>query len=354
MRLTLFSGGLRPRLAVLIPFLLLCGCKSESRVVLYCAQDREFAEQILADFTKQTSLPVAPRYDSEANKSVGLTQDLIDEAASPRCDVHWNNEILGTIRLQRQGLLEPYESPSAKPFPAEFKAADHTWTAFAARARVLVLNTKLLQERGIPEADWPKGLNDLTHPRWKGQVALSKPLAGTSATQAVCLFQAWGKDKAKAWYRALKANGVVIVPGNKQAAEAVGKGQCLVGITDTDDAVGEVDAGRPVRIVFPDHDADAASKLGVLYIPNTVAVVKGCPNQDGAKKLVDYLLSPEVEKKLAESESKQIPVNPNVKAQLPASFVTPQAARRLPVDFERAADLWDETLAWLREEFLRP
>src|SRR5206468_5378753 len=179
---------------------------------------------------RSTSLAVAPRFDSEANKSVGLVEDLIREADKPRCDVHWNNEIIGTIRLQRAGILEPYDSPAAQPFPAAFKASDHTWFAFAARARVLVLNTKLLRERGIDEADWPRSLNDLTHPRWKNQVAMSKPVAGTSATQAACLFQAWGADAAKAWYRALKDNGVQLVPGNKQAAEAVGQGQCLVGL----------------------------------------------------------------------------------------------------------------------------
>jgi iron(III) transport system substrate-binding protein len=182
---------------------------------------------------------------------------------------------------------------------------------------------------------------------------MSKPVAGTSATQAACLFQAWGKDKAMKWYRDLKANEVKIVPGNKQAAEGVGQGQFLIGITDTDDAIAEVEAGRPVRIVFPDRDAPADSKLGTLYIPNTLAVIKGCPNPEGARKLVDYLLSPEVEKKLAESASRQIPLNPEVRAKLPSQIETPLTARPLPVDFERAADLWDEVQTFLREEFLR-
>src|SRR5207302_10570396 len=148
-------------------------CKSENRVVLYCAQDREFAEQILADFTARTSLPVAPRFDTEANKSVGLVEDLAREAPKPRCDVHWNNEVIGTIRLQRQGILEPYDSPAAQAFPAAFKASDHTCFAFAARARVLVLNTKLLRERGINDAEGRKSLNDLTHPRRQNQAAKS-------------------------------------------------------------------------------------------------------------------------------------------------------------------------------------
>ena len=111
-----------------------CGEASKNRVVVYCAHDREFAEEILEDFGRASGLEVVPRYDTEANKAVGLYEDLIRESARPRCDVHWNNEILATIRLQRQGLLEPYASPAAEPYPAQFKAADHTWHAFATRA----------------------------------------------------------------------------------------------------------------------------------------------------------------------------------------------------------------------------
>jgi iron(III) transport system substrate-binding protein len=340
---------------LLSAFCFLCtGCSTQPRVVLYCAQDREFAEQILADFAKQSGFPVVPRYDSEANKAVGLYEDLVREAPKPRCDVHWNNEILATIRLGRQGILEPYQSPSAAPYPSAFKAKDHTWTAFAARARVLIINTKLLRDRDILQAQWPRSLLDLTAPRWKNQLAMAKPVAGTSATQAACLFQVWGKDKARAWYLALKANGVQLVAGNKQVAEGVGQGQYMFGLTDTDDAIAEVEADRPVRIVFPDADASADSKLGTLYIPNTVAVIKSCPNPAGARRLIDYLLSADVETKLAQSASKQIPLNPQVRAKLPPQIQTPQTARALPVDFERAADLWDEVQSFMNKEFSVP
>jgi iron(III) transport system substrate-binding protein len=329
------------------------GCRSgrADRVVLYCAQDREFAEGILKEFTAKNGLAVATRFDTEANKAVGLYEDLIREARHPRCDVHWNNEILATIRLQRQGLLEPYASPSAEPYPAAFKAGDHTWHAFAARVRVLLVNTELLKKKGIPREQWPKSLLDLTDARWKGQVGMAKPMAGTSATQAACLFQAWGAEKAKAFYRGLKANGVQVVPGNKQAAEGVSQGQFLIGLTDTDDAYEEIEAKRPVTILFPDRDATPESKCGVLFIPNTVAVVKGCPNPEGARKLVDYLLSPEVEAALAKSGSKQVPLNPNVKAELPPEIEASRTAARLPVDFAKASELWEEVQAFLREEF---
>jgi iron(III) transport system substrate-binding protein len=321
-----------------------CGSPARPRVVLYCAQDREFAEQILDEFNRRHRQEVVPRYDTEANKSVSLYEDLVREARRPRCDVHWNNEILATIRLQRQGLLEPYASPSAAPYPESCKAKDHTWTAFAARARILLVNTDRVKRE-----DFPKSLLDLTAPRWRGRAAMAKPQFGTSATQAACLFQVLGKEKAEAYYRGLRENGVQIVAGNKQVAEGVGRGQFDVGVTDTDDAAEEIAAGRPVAVIFPDRDGP----LGTLFLPNTLAVIRGCPNPEGARLLVDYLLSAEVEEKLARSASKQIPLNPKVRVPLPEGFAAPHEIHTMAVDFERAADLWQEVQTFLTHEFAR-
>jgi iron(III) transport system substrate-binding protein len=326
------------------------GCGSQkARVVLYCAQDQEFADQVLGEFIHGTGLKVDPKFDTEADKSVSLYVELVNEKARPRCDVHWNNEILSTIRLQRQGLLEPYRSLSAAPYPASARARDDTWHAFAARARILIINTNQVRE-----ADRPRSLLDLTDARWKGRMAMAKPQFGTSATQAACLFEVLGRERARNYYLGLRENDVKIVPGNKQVAEGVGQGQFAVGITDTDDAIAEVEAGRPVTILFPDRDRSHGDRMGTLFIPNTVAVIRGCPNLEGARKLVDYLLSPEVEAKLAETASHQIPLNPQVKAHLPREIERPEAVKTMEVDFDKAADLWDEVQTFLRNEFARP
>lgn len=330
----------------------LAGCSSPApnRVVLYCAQDREFAEAVLAEFSKTMGMPVAPKYDTEAAKSVGLFRELQLEAKRPRCDVHWNNEILTTLVLQKQGLLEPYDSPAAAAYPAWAKAADHTWYAFAERARVLLVNTRL-----VPEADRPKRLFDLADPKWKDRVGMAKPLFGTTMTQTACLFEVVGPGAAKGFYRKLKANGVKIVAGNKQVAEGVGRGDFAVGLTDTDDAIAEVEAGRPVQIIFPDSGGGTKEfpRLGTLFIPNTLAVVKGGPNAAGGRKLVDFLLSPEIERRLAESESRQFPVNPQVRVKLPDALEPGRTAKRMNVDFSKAAAMWDEVQEFLRGEFAR-
>jgi iron(III) transport system substrate-binding protein len=339
-----------------VAFLLLPGCSpAQPRVVLYCAQDQEFTTGLFEQFRDKTGLPVAAKFDTEADKSVSLYALLEQEANRPRCDVFWNNEILLTINLQKKGMLEPYASPAAAPYPAWARAGDDTWHAFAARARVLIVNTKL-----VPENERPKSLLDLADPRWRGKVVMAKPQFGTSATQAACLFEVLGPDRAKEYYRGLQANGVQLSPGNKQAAEWVGQGRtpsgqpAAVGVTDTDDAIAEVEAGHDVALIFPDREKPQSGRMGTLFIPNTLMIIKGGPNPDGARKLVDFLLGPAVEARLAESDSHQIPVNPEVKATLPPQIETPKTAHAMEVDFGKAADLFDEARRFLIDEFAAP
>ena len=326
-----------------------CGCGGEdpkARVVVYCAHDREFADDILAEFAKKSGLKVVPRYDTEANKGVQLYEDLVREANRPRCDVHWNNEIINSIRLQKRGVYESYSSPAGDDFPEQFKAKDRTWHAFAARARVLLINTKL-----VPKEP-PTRLWDLVDKKWSKQVAMAKPQFGTTATQVAFLFQAWTPERAQAFYRQLRENGVNIVAGNKQVAVGVGQGQFAIGLTDTDDAMAEIEQKNPVAMIF--HDAEAMEEnLGTIFIPNTVAVIKNCPNPEGARKLVDFLLSPQVEAKLAQSASRQIPLNPKVEVQLPQAMQPALKARKLRVDWQRAAELWDEAQRFVVKEFLK-
>jgi iron(III) transport system substrate-binding protein len=328
--------------------LLVSGCRSAApHVVLYCAQDREFAEPILDEFTRRTGYEVVVRYDSEANKSVSLCEDLLREAGRPRCDVHWNNEIIGTIRLQHEGVLDSYASPAAQDYPPHCRGPKHMWHAFAARARVILVNTEL-----VARSEWPTGWHDLTNARWAKRVVMAKPQFGTTATQAACLFQAWGEAKARGYYQRLRDNGMHLVPGNKQVAEGVGRGDYAVGFTDTDDAMAEIDAGKPVAMIFPSSRDDPLE--GTLFIPNTVAVIRGCPNPDIARKLVDYLLSPEVEEKLALGKSRQVPLNPRVKVSLPAAIAPALKVCQMPVDFAKAADSWSDVQRFVSREIVRP
>ena len=318
-----------------------CWSRAQSEVIVYTALDSEFSAPIFEDFAQETGMEVLPHFDVESTKTVGLTEQIIAEQKNPRCDVFWNNEILNTLRLEKLGLLAVYRSPVAESYPEQYRSPKGTWHGFAARARVLIVNTDL-----VPEDQRPASIRDLADASWQGQAGIAKPMFGTTATHAACLFAALGEEAAKALLLEMKVNGVQVLSGNKQVALAVSAGTLKFGITDTDDAMVEIEKGRPVTIVYPDQGEGG---LGTLFIPNTLAILRGAPNEAEARQLVDYLLSPEVEARLAAGPSAQIPLNSKTKVQ--ARVETPRTVKAMAVDFGAAADQWEATAKFLRDEF---
>ncbi len=332
-----------PFLSVIALLSTLAGCWSpaSNEVVVYTAQDADFAEPVFAEFGKQSGIAVRAKYDAESTKTVGFVTAIVEEANRPRCDLFWNNEILNTLRLEKRGLLEPFTPENAADYPAKYRSPQGLWYGFAARARILLVNKQL-----VPQDQRPKSIDDLADPKWRGKTGMAKPLFGTTATHAACLFAMLGDERAKTFFRSLKQNEIHIEAGNKQVAVDVGAGKLAFGVTDTDDALEEIRGGSPVEIIYPDQQPGG---LGTLFIPNTLAMVKGCPHPAAAAQLANYLLSAEVEGKLATGASSQIPLNPKVKAK--PAVETPATIRAMDVDFPAAADRWDETAKFLREEF---
>lgn len=335
--LFLFMAG-----ALLLTF---AGCADED-VVIYVALDQNFSEPLIEEFEKQTGLKVRAQYDVEATKTVGLYRKIVEEMdiGRPRCDIFWNNELMLTARLKKLGALQPYVSPSAADIPDAFKDPEGYWTGFAARARIFIVNTELLPDRSA----WPTSYTDLIDPKWKGNCGLARPLTGTTATHGTILFQHLGEEKAKAFFESLLANDPRLVPGNAHLMRQVRKGEFAFGFTDTDDFnVARVD-GFPVEAIYPDQ---GEGRPGTIVIPNSVAMIKDCPHPEAAKKLIDYILSPEVERKLAYADSAQIPVRPAVEH--PDYIKVPgKDFKAMVVDFERAAEEYEKWQEYFREKFL--
>jgi iron(III) transport system substrate-binding protein len=321
-----------------------CG---KADVVIYCALDRNFSEPLIQEFEKRTGLSVEAVYDLEAHKTVGLVRTIKEEMNRPRCDVFWNNEIANTIKLKKLGALQPYASPSAGDIPETFKDPEGYWTGFAARARVFILNTELLPD----PAKWPRSYEDLIRDEYKGLGGIAKPLTGTTATHGAVLFEVLGEEEAKAFFQKICDQNVNLTQGNAHLMKLVRKGEFAFGFTDTDDFnVARVDSQNyPVDAVYPDGGAD---QLGTLVIPNSVAMIKDCPHPEAAKRLIDYILSPEVEEKLAFADSAQIPLHPGVNK--PDHVKVPgKDYKAMEVDFEKVADRYDACQEFFRKLFLK-
>lgn len=320
------------------------GCRDEScirEVTVYTSLDQLFSQPVLTEFESTTGIRVKAVYDSEATKTTGLVNRLIAEKDHPQADVFWNSETGRTIVLKRKGVLAPYLSPAAANTPARLRDPDGYWTGFAARCRILIYNTDKLKA-----ADLPSSILELTRPEWQRRVTLAYPLFGTTATHAAALAAYLGPPKARRYFQDLKSNDVIITDGNASSRDRVADGTAWIGFTDTDDAYVAIKQKRPVGIIWPDKDG-----MGTLLIPNTVALIKGGPNPEAGKKLIDFLLSRQVEQMLAFSDAGQIPLRRDVPR--PEHVPSLDQIKAMQVDYEEVADQMEPMGRYLQQLFVR-
>ncbi len=248
--------------------------RSGKKAVAYCAQDQDYAEPMLKEFQKQTGFKVLPVYDSEAVKTVGMANRLLAERSHPQCDLFWGNEELRTRLLAAQNVFRETNG----------------WAAFGYRSRRVVINTNLL-----PIASAPHSLMELTNEAWRGKFAVAFPQFGTTATHFLALRQLWGDAAWEAWCRGIAANKPLLVDGNSVVVKMVGRGQAAIGLIDSDDIAAGQQEGMPI--------VELPMSQETLLIPNTVGVVRGCPNPAAAEMLYQYLRRREVVQQLVAAKA---------------------------------------------------
>jgi iron(III) transport system substrate-binding protein len=190
---------------------------------------------------------------------------------------------------------------------------------------VIAYNTKI-----VTAEQAPRSVLDLTDPKWNGQVAIADPRFGSTSFHVAALYTVLGDEKADEFFRRLKANRVRVVDGNSVVRDLVVRGEVKVGLTDTDDVNVALETGEQIGMVLPDRDG-----MGVPMMPNMVSLVAKGPNPDEGHRLIDYLLSPDVERQLAQSEAVQIPLHPGVPG--PKNMPAIDTFKPMTLDFAKAA-----------------
>jgi iron(III) transport system substrate-binding protein len=304
-------------------------------VTVYVSTDRVFSEPVLQEYQRRSGVTVNAVYDTEEAKSTGLANRLLAEEGRPRADVFWSNEPVRTLVLKSRGVLAPYRSSSAEGIPTVLRDPEGFWTGFSARMRVIAYNTKLV---GAAEA--PQSVLDLADPKWKGQVAIADPRFGSTSFHVAALYAVLGDEKADDFFRRLKANDVRIVDGNSVVRDMVVRGEVKLGLTDTDDVNVALEAGQPIAMILPDR-----SGMGVPVMPNMVSLVRDAPHPEEGQRVVDYLLSPDVERMLAESEAVQIPLHQGVPA--PKNMPAIDSFKPMTLDYSKAAARVEDVTARL-------
>ncbi len=318
-----------------LTFIAGCSQKDTNEVVVYVSEDQVFSEPILRDFEEDMGIRVRAVYDTEETKSTGTMNRLIAEKDNPQADVYWANEPIRAIMLKQRGISAYYFSPNAEGIPANFKDPQGYWTGFSARARVLIANA---------EEETPHSIFAYTDERWRNKGVVANPLFGTTTSWVATLFTIWDEDKARNFMERMKENGTKISTSNGESTMLVANKEFVFSLVDSDDATNAIRDGKHVRQIYPDQEE---GELGCLVLPNATVLIEGGPNPENGKKLIDYLLSPQTERKLAFADCAQIPLHKGVET--PNDVTKIENLKLMKVDFEAVARKLQEIQPYLKE-----
>ena len=101
---------------------------SAEQVIAYCAQDQDYAEPILREFTSKRESRPPPSMTARRSRPWDWPTACWRSDPHPRCDVFWGNEELRTRQLAAQDVFR----------------ATNGWAAFGYRSRRIVINTNRL------------------------------------------------------------------------------------------------------------------------------------------------------------------------------------------------------------------
>src|SRR6266480_4693232 len=205
------------------------------------------------------------------------------------------------------------------------------------------VTNRLIAEKDNPQADvyWA---NEPVRADALKQRGVSSAYDSPSAEGIAALFTIWGDDRAKTFMNDIKRNGVKMTTSNGESTDFVATGDVDFSLVDSDNAVNTKKQGKPVEIIYPDQDPNG---LGVLILPNAVALIKAAPHAENGKRLIDYLLSKETERKLAFADCAQIPLHSGV--EIPPEIRRIEDTKTMRVGYADLARKMEDIQPFLKE-----
>lgn len=302
-------------------------------LVLYSGRSEALIRPVVERFqAKHPNIQVALKAGSNSE----LAAALLEEKGNPQADLFLTTELMTVQRMANEGVFQAYQPAPAGDLPPAYHHPGWLWTGLTLRARVIIYNTDL-----VSADEAPQSIEDLTDPKWQGQIAAAGSANGGFQAHVAALRQLIGDEATEAWLNGLKANAVTFFGGHTDVRKAVGAGEFKIGLVNHYYYHLQKAEGSSVAVVYPDQ---GEGRMGVVVNATGIGVIQGARNAAAAGAFIDYLLSPEGQKLFAELNY-EYPVLPGASLQ---ADVKPLAEFRLAeFDVVRAADSLDSTLDML-------
>ncbi|HCY63017.1 MAG TPA: Fe(3+) ABC transporter substrate-binding protein [Oxalobacteraceae bacterium] len=270
-------------------------------VVVYSARIEQLIKPLFDAYTKQTGTTIKFVTDKEGP----LLEKLKAEGANTPADLLITVDAGNLWQAAHEGLLRPVKSTVLNTnIPAHLRDPGNQWFGLSVRARTIFFNKDKVKPEELSTYE------DLASPKWKNRLCLRTSKKVYNQSLVAMMIAEHGEAKTeqivKGWVGNLATD---VFSDDTKMLEAIGAGQCDVGIANTYyyGRLIEKKPSLPIGIFW------ANQKTGGVHVNVSGAgVTKHARNPAGAQKLIEWLSSEQAQN-LYTDAGMEYPVNPKVK-----------------------------------------
>ena len=270
-------------------------------VVVYSSRIDELIKPVFDAYTAKTGVKVKFITDKEAP----LMQRIKAEGENGVADLLITVDAGNLWQAEQMGILQPFTSPTIDAnIPAQYRSSSHAWTGLSLRARTIVYSPERVQPGELTTYE------ALADANWEGRLCLRSSKKVYNQSLTATLIESHGAEKTeqivKGWVNNLATD---VFADDNAVIQAVDAGQCDVGIVNTY-YYGRLHKANPelrAKLFWPNQ-----SDRGVHVNLSGAGVTKHAPHAEAAKKLLEWMTTPEAQGLFAEI-NQEFPANPQVK-----------------------------------------
>ncbi|NLL36623.1 MAG: ABC transporter substrate-binding protein [Fretibacterium sp.] len=252
---------------------------------------------ILETFTQDTGIKV----DYLEMSSGEVLTRIRAAKGKAQADAWFGGGLDSFVAAAEEGFLEAYVSPEREAYDPMFYNEEGFWSGISLGSVVLMGNPEVLAAKKLM---MPESWEDLTLPVLKNEVLMSTPaVSGTFYSMVSSILQTMGDEKGWELLERIDANVPYYSKRGAEPANKVSIGEAGVAVAPFDTVLRLRQEGHKLEMTFP--------KDGVPWYIAPVAVFKGAQNPEGAKALVDWVLSERGQETLAKCTT-QAPIRPGI------------------------------------------
>jgi len=325
---------MRNKLFSMVVVLLVCallfschpGSGNKTRLLIYTPHGQDLLKDFATRY-KQQHPGVDVQFLDMGSREI--LERVRVEKSRPQADLWWGASHTTFQTAADENLLLEYHPTWADKVPATARDASDRWYGTYETPQVIAYNSQL-----VTETDAPRDWDDVLDPKWHDKVLIRNPNP-SDTMRAIFGAMIWrfykdtgSPDKGYEWLRKLDANVHEYTADGTLMMQKLARGEGTITLWDMPDVrLYKEQKNFPVGYRIPSS--------GTPVIIDGIAIVRGGPNAEEAKRFYEFVTTPE-SLVYAAQKYYRIPVRTDLdRAQLPAWMNEPFTRMTLDWDLLR-------------------